>query len=96
VIFDATANRRRYRDQTRRKICRFVEVYVDTPLDTCMARDPKRIYRGALEGSAETVPGVQTIYEPPEAPDVLVYGDQETPEAAARRVIEKLVEKTYL
>jgi len=38
VIFDATAHRRRYRDQAREQIPRFMEVYVDCPLETCMAR----------------------------------------------------------
>src|SRR5579859_6443270 len=36
VIFDATANRHRYRDAARRAIARFIEVYVDSPLETCV------------------------------------------------------------
>ena len=50
VIFDATANRRAYRERARRQIGRFIEVYVDVPLETCMARDPKGIYRSAAAG----------------------------------------------
>jgi hypothetical protein len=53
VIFDATANRRAYRDQTRQQIPRFLEVYVDCPLATCMARDPKRFYRKAREDQSK-------------------------------------------
>src|SRR5690348_5615091 len=45
VIFDATANRRAYRERARRNIPHFLEIYVDCPLATCMARDPKGIYR---------------------------------------------------
>ncbi len=45
VIFDATANRRIYRDRARREIGRFLEVYLDVPLAACVARDPKGIYR---------------------------------------------------
>jgi hypothetical protein len=63
VIFDATANRRSYRE-------RFLEVYVDCPLEVCIARDPKGIYRNARQGAAGNVPGLQTAYEPPEDPDV--------------------------
>ena len=96
VIFDATANRHRYRDQARNQIPRFVEVYLDCPLQTCMARDPKGIYRKGREGSADTVPGLQAPYEPPESPDVVVHGDQEMPEVAARRIISKLAERGYI
>ena len=95
VIFDATANRRRYRDQAREQIPRFMEVYVDCPLETCIARDPKGIYRKAREGEADTVPGLQSAYEPPEKPELVVDGDREMPETAARRVIIKLAEKGY-
>lgn len=96
VIFDATANRRAYRDAARKQIPQFLEVYVDSPLETCMARDPKGIYRKAQEGSAHTVPGIQAAYEPPENPDIVIRGDLESREAAASRVIAKLAEKAYL
>jgi adenylylsulfate kinase len=94
VIFDATANRRAYRERARREIVRFVEVYVDVPLEVCMARDPKDIYRGATAGQATNVPGLQDPYEPPESPDVVSHGNN--PEADARRIVEKLVEKGYI
>jgi adenylylsulfate kinase len=96
VIFDATANRRSYRERARQQIPRFLVVYVATPLEICMARDPKGIYRKAREGTASTVPGLQAVYEAPECPDVIVHGERETPEAAAARVVTKLVEKGYL
>jgi adenylylsulfate kinase len=96
VIFDATANRRVYRDWARQEITKFLEVYVDCPLATCMARDPKGIYRRAREGAAETVPGLQAQYEVPEKPDVVLHGDRDTPEEAARKVITKLAELQYV
>ncbi len=96
VIFDATANRRVYRDRARQQISKFLEIYVECPLATCIARDPKGIYRRAREGAAETVPGLQTEYEAPEKPEVVLQGDRETPEDAARRVITKLVEMEYV
>ena len=56
VVFDATANRRAYRDAARKRIARFAEVFVDTPLEVCAARDPKGLYRkghaGALRAAA--------------------------------------------
>ena len=96
VIFDATANRRRYREQARQQISNFMEVYVECPLEVCMARDPKEIYRKAREGAADTVPGLQSVYEPPERPDLIVDGSREIPETAARRVLTRLAEKGYL
>jgi adenylylsulfate kinase len=96
VIFDATANRRRYRDAAREQIPRFMEVYVECPLEICIGRDPKGIYRKAHEGEADTVPGLQSAYEPPDKPELVVDGSQEQPETAARRVISKLAEKGYI
>jgi adenylylsulfate kinase len=94
VIFDATANRRAYRDRARHEIVRFIEAYVDVPLSTCMVRDPKGIYRSAGAGQATNVPGLQDPYEPPESPEVVLHGDD--PEGDARRIIEGLIEKGYI
>ena len=96
VIFDATGNRRQYRDEARQQIRRFLEVFVDCPLETCMTRDPKGIYRKACAKAAHHVPGLQSAYEPPEQPDIVVHGDQGAPETAAERVIAKLAQKEYL
>lgn len=96
VIFDATANRRAYRDKARKEISRFLEVHVECPLPVCEARDPKGIYRRAREGKAPNVPGVHAAYEPPLRPDVVIRGDIEDPAEAARRIVDVLVEKDYL
>jgi adenylylsulfate kinase len=94
VIFDATANRRAYRERARREIPRFLEVYLDVPLETCVARDPKGIFRGAASGEATNVPGLQDPYEPPPSPDVLIHGGD--PEADARRIVETLAARGYI
>jgi adenylylsulfate kinase len=96
VIFDATANRRAWREEARRAIPQFLEVYVNTPLDVSMARDPKGIYRRAREGGSDSVPGLQHPYEPPVQPDVEVRGVHETAEDAARRVLAKLIEEGFI
>jgi adenylylsulfate kinase len=95
VVFDATANRRAYRDAARAGIERFVEVYVDCPLEVCIARDPKGIYRRARGGEASTVPGLQSSYEPPERPDLVVRGG-EKPAAAAGAIVEALEARGYV
>lgn len=96
VIVDATANRRRYRDQARAAIGRFVEVFVDCSLEVCMARDPKGLYRRARGGHSSTMPGLQAPYEPPEHPDLVVFGDDDTPETAARHIVTLLEERGYV
>jgi adenylylsulfate kinase len=96
VIFDATANRRSYRDRARQQIPRFVEVFVDCPLAICIQRDPKGIYRKARTGEATHVPGLQAVYEPPNCPDVVIHGDSDNPGDATGRVIEVLIRKGFL
>jgi len=96
VIFDATANRRIYRDRARRQIPHFAEVFVDCPLDVCIDRDPKGIYRQAREGLATHVPGIQEPYEPPENPDLVIRGDLERPEDSARQIIGLLLRRELL
>jgi adenylylsulfate kinase len=96
VIFDATANLRRYREQARQQIPHFVEVYLECPLATCVARDAKGIYRDARDNKANAVPGLLATYEPPEQPEIVVRGDREGPETAAKRVVAKLAELGYV
>jgi adenylylsulfate kinase len=91
VIFDATANRRAYRDAARKRIARFAEVFVDTPLEVCAARDPKGLYR-----RARTLPGVQAPYEAPLAPELVVRGAEGTPEDAAREIVAFLGRRGWL
>jgi adenylylsulfate kinase len=96
VIVDATAHRRVWRESARRRIPQFIEVFVDCPLEVCIQRDPKGIYRMASEGKAAHVPGVQAVYEPPERPDIVIRGDQENPEQAAQRIVELLIHRGFL
>lgn len=96
VLFDATANLRAYRDAARKAIPRFAEVFVDTPLETCAARDPKGLYRQAREGKSSTLPGLQAAYQPPLAPELTLRGDLGTPEGAAGAVIVLLERRGWL
>jgi len=77
VIFDATANRREYRDHARSRIISFLEVIVECPLELCRKRDPKGIYAAAEQGKAVNVPGVQAPFEPPLQPDIVVHGRED-------------------
>lgn len=86
ALVDATANRRAYRDAARAAIARFAEVFVDTPLEVCEARDTKGLYRAAREARDVNLPGVRAPYEPPAAPEILVQGDRGTPAEGAARI----------
>jgi adenylylsulfate kinase-like enzyme len=96
VIFDATANLRAYRDAARARIGRFAEVFVDTPMDVCAARDVKGLYRAAREGRSATLPGAQAAYEPPRAPELVLHGDRGTPGQSAESVIAWLEGRGWL
>jgi adenylylsulfate kinase len=96
VIFDATANRRAYRDLARALIRNFVEVAVVCPLDVCRQRDKKGTYGRGLAGRSTTVPGLQEPYEPPLKPELTVETTGTTPEAAADLVLEALRSGKYL
>lgn len=87
VIFDATGNKRKYRDSARAQIKRFAEVYVKCPPEVCMKRDPKGIYKKAMKGKAPTVPGLGSLYEEPLNPEVMAESDKETPAQAATKVL---------
>jgi adenylylsulfate kinase len=95
VVFDATANRRAYREYARTLIPRFVEVYVTCPLEICMKRDPKGIYGRAVTGETSMVPGIQATYEPPLNPDITLDG-RNRPEAAADAVVDILKQLLYI
>ena len=68
----------------------FLEVYVDTPLAVCMARDPKGLYRRAQAGEIRNFTGLDSPYEAPEQADIHVNTVDLTPEQAADAIIESM------
>jgi adenylylsulfate kinase len=86
VVFDATANRRAYREAARKRIARFAEVYVDTPLEVCVARDPKGLYRQ----------GMKIPYEPPLAPELVVHGNEGVPGDHAAAIVALLERRGWI
>lgn len=55
---------------------RFVEVFVDTPLAICEARDPKGLYKKARAGELRNFTGIDAVYEAPERPEIHLDGEQ--------------------
>lgn len=94
VIFDATANKRAYRDCARNQIARFIEVAVECPLDVCQARDRKGIYRKAESGESATVPGVQDAYEPALQPEVRIDSSRASASEAAEQIMDTVRAKS--
>ena len=68
----------------------FIEIFVDTPLDVCIARDAKGLYRRALAGEIKNFTGVDQPYETPEAPELTLNSAEESPEALADHVVKEL------
>jgi adenylylsulfate kinase len=95
VIFDATANKRAYRDQARQAIKKFAEVYVVCSPELCVKRDPKGIYAQAALKIATNVPGVQAAYEPPVSPELTLDG-QASPVLEAARIMDTLKQLLYI
>ena len=88
---------RAVRDELRASIGRFVEVYMEAPIEVLAARDPKGLYRRALAGEIENFTGISDSYEPPLDPEVTCHTDgSETPDESAARVIAKLEELALL
>jgi bifunctional enzyme CysN/CysC len=74
----------------------FLEVFVDTPLEDCIARDPKGLYRKALAGEIRNFTGVGSPYERPETAELVVATRDTTPEAGAEAVLALLRERGLL
>jgi bifunctional enzyme CysN/CysC len=68
----------------------FVEIFIDTPLEDCIARDPKGLYAKALAGEIKNFTGVGSPYEPPQDAELTVATRQTNPETAADAVLRLL------
>jgi bifunctional enzyme CysN/CysC len=68
----------------------FIEIFVDTPLEVCEARDPKGLYRKARAGLISNFTGIDSLYEAPEAPELTLDTKRSNPEALAEAVMAEL------
>ena len=80
------------RDMVRRLVRdgEFIEVFVDTPIDECMRRDPKGLYAKARAGGIKNFTGIDAPYEPPEAPEIHLLTAGLEPEQLAELVVKDL------
>ena len=84
------------RKKTREEIGEFMLVYVKAPVEVCMERDVKGMYRKALAGEIKNFTGVDDPYEEPESPELVVETDKETLEESVQKVLTKMKELGYL
>jgi adenylylsulfate kinase len=71
----------------------FIEVFVDTPLEICEARDPKGLYQLARQGKIANFTGISDPYEAPTDPELLLDGGQTSPDILAQQVVDELVRR---
>ena len=64
----------------------FTEVYVDTPLEVCEARDPKGLYARARRGEIKNFTGIDSPFEPPEHAEIVLHGAIKSPEEMAEEL----------
>jgi bifunctional enzyme CysN/CysC len=68
----------------------FIEIFIDTPLDVAERRDPKGLYKKARRGDLKNFTGIDSPYEPPEAPELRIDTTATTAEAAAEAIVAYL------
>jgi hypothetical protein len=96
TITAAISPYQRAREDARRVIGRFLEVYVDCPLEVCEARDVKGLYKKARRGEVQRFTGVSDPYEVPLAPDVVVRTDRESKDQCVARIVERIEAMGFL
>ena len=84
------------RDENRKLIGRFVEVYCKCPIEVLKERDPKGLYAKALRGEIKNFTGIDDPYEPPDNPEVICETDKETVEESVNKIIRTLELMGYI
>ena len=96
VLVAAISPYRETRNEARERIGRFVEVFVKCPLDVCIERDVKGLYKKAIAGDIKGFTGVSDPYEEPESPEVVLETHLEAADKSSRRVIAALERLGYV
>jgi adenylylsulfate kinase len=73
----------------------FYEVYVKCSLETCIARDPKGLYKKALSGEIKDLTGLQDPYEEPDNPEIIVDTERQPLEECINVILGTVLQKKY-
>ncbi len=84
------------RQENRKLIGRYVEVFCKCPLEVLCQRDIKGLYAKAMRGEIANFTGVSDPYEEPVNPEVVIHSDKETVEESAAKIIRTLEELGHL
>ena len=68
----------------------FIEIFVDTPLAVCEQRDPKGLYKKARSGELKNLTGIDSAYESPENPEIVINGAERSAEELAEKIVMEL------
>ena len=90
AICAAIAPYRATREEIRRNVTNFIEVFVDVPVEVAERRDAQGLYARARRGELADFTGVNAPYEPPEEPEVHIHADREPADQAAAKVVRTL------
>ncbi len=98
VICAAVSPYRATRNEVRNAVGsdRFIEVYVNTPLEECERRDAKGMYSKARRGELKNFTGIDDPYEAPVQPELILETQQNSAEDNARLIIEYLLQRGFL
>ena len=93
VVAAFVAPYREVREDVRQRLgSRLIEIYIDTPLDECIRRDVKGMYKQALAGTITHFTGVSDAYEPPTNPHMTIQTLGESPQESAQKILDALPE----
>lgn len=69
----------------------FIEIFVDCPLEICESRDVKGLYKKARNGEIKAFTGIDSPYEKPESPELVVASHKESVEESVKKIIDYLI-----
>ena len=84
------------RETARSEIPNFVEVFTKASLETCIKRDPKGLYKKAQKGEIQNMTGLQSPYEEPLHPEIILDTEKSTPQECLDALLKKLGDLGYL
>ncbi len=84
------------REENRKQIGRYVEVYVDCPTEKLIQRDSTGKYKKALSGEIPNFIGITEPYEPPHSPEVTIQSDLESVEQGGLKIFQALLDLGYV
>ena len=96
AITAAISPYRAIRDEVRDHTERFIEVYVEAPLDVCESRDVKGMYAKARAGEIKGFTGIDDPYEAPLNPEVVCHTATETVDESVERIVSELERRGYI